>query len=275
MANAFADNPRVHIDTSLSSKDAFHATNNTFDGISDLGDFMGNIPYITLAISTAKNIKSINQGNKNISDAIEHIALDTTGVGFGGYAGSQIGLSIGLALSPVTGGSSVIVIPLITSIIGTIIGIFAGRSVTNWFKERHLRSLLDKLNNMSTEFVKLFLKKFDNIISTITIINNNQINKIKFSFKNSGNLIKRIFFPSIMSKFYSMANLRVKDEFNNSIEFYDKLKDNLSEMSYKEGGIILYSQGKAILVGDIDLTESWNSIDKKIKEIEKEKKRIS
>ena len=62
MADAFRDNPRVVINSELSSQEAFHSTADaTFEGIADLGDgvdWVDGIPFITTL--------AINSGGKNI-----------------------------------------------------------------------------------------------------------------------------------------------------------------------------------------------------------------
>lgn len=275
MADAFSDNPRVHIDPDLSSQDAFHLTSETFEGVADLGDFIDDIPILTLAISGIKNINAARKGNKSVGDAIEHTVLDTAGVGFGGYAGSNAGLAIGLALAPVTGGASAIIIPIATTIIGTIMGIFTGKGITNWFKERHLRSAIENLNQESGGFARLFLDNFDDLLIKISDMSRNQIDKLKFSLKNCENWIKRIFFPSVMSKFYKMAQRRSKNEHSQTISFYHGLLETIEGKPFEESGLIIYSQGKSILIDNSELVESWENVDNKIKTFEKEKKRVS
>ena len=116
MKQTFADNPNVIIDPDLSAQEAFQETADTLDGIGDIGDFIDNIPLITLTISTVRNVRGLINHNKNIPTALEHIVCDTAAVGFGGWAGSEVGLAIGLALAPATGGTSAIIIPTAKSI---------------------------------------------------------------------------------------------------------------------------------------------------------------
>jgi hypothetical protein len=275
MADAFSDNPRVHIDPTLSSQDAFQMTNETFEGVAELGDFIDDIPIFTLAISGVKNINAARKGNKSVGDAIEHTVLDTAGVGFGGYVGSKTGLALGLAMAPMTGGTSAIIIPIATTIIGTIIGIITGKGITNQFKERHLRSAIESLNQESGGFAKLFLENFNNLLIKVSEMSQIQVDKLKFSLKNCDNWVKRIFFPSVMSKFYKMAQNRSKNEHSQTISFYHGLLETIKGKPLEESGLIIYSQRKSVLLGNLELVESWDNVDNKIKIVEKEKKRVS
>ncbi|MDP2172692.1 MAG: hypothetical protein Q8J62_02870 [Candidatus Cloacimonadaceae bacterium] len=74
MSQAYADNPDVTINQDLSAQEAFHLTEDTFEGIVDLGDLLDDIPFITLAISTVKNSRSVIKGNKDIPSALAQVS---------------------------------------------------------------------------------------------------------------------------------------------------------------------------------------------------------
>src|SRR5690606_19647512 len=118
-------------DPDLSSQQAFHQTADTMEGISDMGDLLDGIPVLTLVINTARNGKRVYDGKVDFKTATEHTVIDTVGVGAGGWAGSKAGLALGLALAPATGGTSAIVIPVVTSTIGAIIGVFSGKGISS------------------------------------------------------------------------------------------------------------------------------------------------
>lgn len=164
MAEAFKDNPRVLIDNDLSSQDVFHQTADTFEAASDIGDLVDSVPLISLAINTAKNGHKLYKGNVDLGTAVEHTILDTTGGGVGGWAGGKVGLAAGMALAPVTGGLSAVVIPAASTFIGGIIGIFTGKGITGWFKRRHLRSAMKQLESASSDFRDEFLQLYSTVL---------------------------------------------------------------------------------------------------------------
>lgn len=134
MGDAFAGNPHVHIDSALSAQAAFHSTAETFGGIHDIGGLFHHIPLITMLLSGARNARSVAAKRKTLADAAAHTAVDTASVGFGGFGGAKLGLLIGLALAPVTGGLSAVAATAGCTLLGSVGGVFAGKSVGSWFK---------------------------------------------------------------------------------------------------------------------------------------------
>lgn len=274
MSTAYGHNPQVHIDHHLSSQEAFHTTSDTFSGIHDLGNFMHHIPLITLTISATRNTVGVIKGTKNITTAIEHTTLDTAGVGFGGFYGGKAGLAIGLALAPVTGGTSAIVIPAVTTLVGSIIGVFTGKSLTNFFKERHLRTAIENLKAKSESFQKIFIERFNYFIKNIDSFYVQKINRCNFARKEMLGWFKRLFFPSPLVKFYAMAISRLSGDWKQTKNYYNELKNKISIVEPNQGGLILYAQGPSILNGDEILISLYQEVDNAIKNVEKEKLKL-
>jgi hypothetical protein len=271
MASAFGNHPRVIIDDDLSVQELFHKTNETFTGIDDLGDFIDGIPVITALISGVKNTKGIIEGRKDVKTAIEHTASDVAAVGIGGWAGAKIGLAIGLSLAPLTGGLSAVILPLI----GSIGGIFTGKGIAKWWKERHLRDAKSNLEYALKDFKQAFIKNYDNIVSTIKAKYNNNKNRSIYAFKNSQNFIGRLLFPKIITKFYKLAAKRFQKELEEVLKMYKELINKIKFSSDYDGGFILYSLGKEILAGDSELLRKYDNVTEKIKIVEKEIKKLS
>lgn len=271
MAAAYENNPRVIIDNDLSVEEMFETTDSTFSGLDDLGDFIDGIPLVTALISGVKNTKGVIDGNKNIGTALEHTASDVIGVGVGGWAGAKVGLAVGLSLAPVTGGISAIIGP----IIGSIGGVFGGRSISKWFKERNLRKAKEALESVAAEYKRLFLSKYNQIISSIekTYIRNKD--RSDYSYKNSQSLFGRIFFPKILTKFYSLASKEFSRELKKTKAFYSELKNKVEISSDYDGGMILYSQGVSILAGDQELINLNKHFTEKIDWVQIEIKKLS
>ncbi len=274
MGEAFGNHPRVKIDPDLSSQEAFHETADTFEGISDMGDGIDSVPIITLAINTLRNAKKAYSGKIDISTAVEYTVVDTVGVGAGGWVGGKAGLYIGLALAPVTGGTSAIVIPAVTTILGSIIGIFAGKGLSGWFKERHLRAAMNKLRDIATNFHNVFLELFDKVIKVSNNYFNELLKIVRVQSKNEGP-IKRTLFPNTTTTFYKMTIKRLKIEKNNSHQFYNELKSTINNAEPSEGGMILYAQGPEILNEIEPLITHYEEIDSQLKVVENEKMKLS
>jgi hypothetical protein len=275
MADAFGDNSRVIVDPDLSSQDAFHATQDSMAGMSDLGDFMHHIPLITLVISATRNTIGVVRGDKDMSTAIEHTALDTAGVGFGVLLGGNAGMALGLALAPVTGGASAIIIPAVSTLLGSIIGSFTGKEITMWIKKRHLRSAIEDLSIISTSFRGVFMERYEMLTSGICNFYTLKKRRCGFARTEAQDWFRRIFFPSPLSKFYSMAISRLSHDWEETHEFYLTLKQKISNMEPKQGGLLLFAQGSAVLNGDPILVSAYGNVERAVKQVEAERRKLS
>src|SRR5438132_9610443 len=121
--------------------------------------------------------------------------------------GSKAGLAIGLALAPATGGASAIIIPAVTTLLGSIIGISAGKGVTNWFKGRHLRAAVEYLSTVAADFRNKFLERFQILARGVQTFYNLKKRRCRFARLDAQGWFRRNFFPSPIVKFYSMAIL--------------------------------------------------------------------
>lgn len=274
MSDAFGDHPRVKIDPDLSSQKAFHNTFDTFEGVSDMGDLIDGIPVITLAVNTVRNGKRAYDGKVDLKTATEHTIIDSAGVGAGGWAGGQAGMYVGLALAPVTGGTSAIIIPAATTLIGTIIGVFTGKGISGWFKGRHVRKAILELQNLATTFRNKFLEKYGKVISASGIYYNNLLKVVETEKKRDG-LLKRTLFPNISTIFYKKANRKLKEERRKVNNFYKDLKNTLINNKESEGGMILYAQGMEILNEVKPLPKYYKQIRDQLDLVVKEKEKIS
>ena len=274
MADAYGDHPRVKIDPDLSSQKAFHDTAGTFDGVDSMGDLIDGIPIITLAINTVRNGKRVYDGKVDLKTATEHTVIDTVGVGAGGWAGGQAGLYAGLALAPVTGGTSAIIIPAATTLIGTIIGVFTGKGISGWFKGRHVRAAIKELQNLASTFRNAFLELYDKVVSVSSNYFNHLLKTVEDQHKREG-FFKRTLFPNTASTFYEMANRKLKSEKRKTNLFYKDLKATLLKNKESEGGMILYAQGIEILNEVEPLPDYYHQISTQLEIVDLEKKKIT
>ena len=287
MADAFHDNPRVIINPDLSSQEAFHNTNATFEEIdkgevaerlADAGDWFDSIPIITLAINTSKNAYKWHKGDLDMKTAAEHTALDTAAVGAGGWLGSKAGLGLGLALSPVTGGASAIIIPAVTSMVGILIGVFTGKGISGWFKGRHLRRAVKELQDLATNFRDEFLYLYQNVVDAMNSFFESRLMTCDSGRREEG-FLKRVVFPSVKTTFYRMASRELKVEHTASHSFYADLRENVQNAEEpSEGGMILFAncQQRGIdMLYEIDpLPEYYAAIEAQLEIIEAEQRKL-
>jgi len=275
----FANHPRVHIsDDDLTADELFNVTSNSLGGMDNVGDFLDSIPLITFALSSVKNYNLLKAGSKDVQTAVEHVALDTIGVGVGGYVGSQIGLRLGQGLAPLTGGTSMIVIPAVTTLLGSIIGVMTGKGITKTIKERHYKFALWSLQDKSLIFSKTYRKNYKFLISHVRKQHAEKINVIYAINKENQNWLMKTFFPSHLTKFCSIAKKTYWKEF-------DKIKSYLEELlvlvkkgktkDKEKAGIILYNQGKSTLFNFKPLVDCWERVDEALIKFKIEKDKLS
>lgn len=276
MSDAFSNDPRVHIDPALSAQDAFHSTAETFSGVHDLGSLLHHIPYITLALSGARNARGVIAGRKTVGDALTHTAVDTAAIGFGGFGGAKIGLLIGLALAPVTGGLSAVVATAGCTVAGSVGGVFAGKSIGSWFKARHLRKMQALLSQEALTLRDAFASRVTEIIKPLDRSCRIQLESYRRARRRLQNWLQRIFVPSTMTTFYSLASKQSKHALREWQEFFATIRDNaLAQPSPVEGGLCIYSYGRDVYASPPAITSAWDLVHERLALIETERLRIS
>lgn len=262
---------------SLTEKECYNLTSDSINGITNLGSFIDTIPLLTLTVSAYKNINHISKGDKNLSTAAEHVVLDTVGVGVGGYLGSHFGVRLGQILSPVTGGASAIVIPVATTIIGTLIGVFTGKGIVKWFKERHYRKALRKLEDECITFANTYNKKVSKIFSNLELSHSNKSYDMRKIKNQNQNLFFRMFFPNVTTLFIRKALKRYKEEVFNLKKYYSGLYSmtkRKKDKDKKQAGLILFAQGTDILLDDENLISCHNNIERSLVIFDEEKNKL-
>lgn len=282
MADAFRDHPRVIINPNLSSQEAFHSTADTFEGMTSLGDGFDldeGIPFISaLFINTGKNIYKLHKGDLDMKTAAEHTALDTAAVGGGGWVGKTVGLSVGLALVPATGGASAVIIPAVTTMVGSLIGIFTGKGISGWIKGRHLRRAVKELQYFSTNFRDEFLYLYQNVVDAMNSFFEMRLITCRRQVAEEG-LFKRMLFPSAKTTFYRMASGELNTEHTALRGFYTNLRETVQNAEEpSEGGMILFANcqehGVEMLYEVEPLPDYYAAIEEQLEIIEVEERKL-
>lgn len=275
MEDAFRDNPRVVINYDLSSQEAYHSTADTFEGIADFGDGIDSVPFISLAVNAGKNFQKWHKGDIDLKTAAEHTALDTAASGVGGWLGSIAGAGWGLALAPVTGGLSAVVLP----VLGSLAGIFTGKGISGWFKERHLRRAVEELQYLATEFRDAFMELYNNVIGAMDSFFEQHLAVAAEGISEEG-FFRRVVFPSAKTTFYRMASRELKTECEDWHRFYENLSNAVQDAEEpSEGGLILFTNcqqrgGVDVLRNVEPLPEYYAAIEAQLEIIEKEERKL-
>ena len=95
--------------------------------LASAGDVDFQNPFVTLGLSTLREIRLLKKKHTNLLTSVKNISLDAAGTGIGSFAGAKAGATIGTAVAPGMGS-------VVGAIIGGISGAFAGRTISNRIK---------------------------------------------------------------------------------------------------------------------------------------------
>lgn len=100
MGAHFTGHPNVIVDPDLSHDQIAATVQHTIDGINLLDVAPLHIPFITLALSSMKEVSLLLAKKTDFKTAGKYVLYDTASVGIGGAAGAKIGILIGSAAGP-------------------------------------------------------------------------------------------------------------------------------------------------------------------------------
>ena len=129
-STAFADNHMVTCLNNVSGEEIADSTRNALSSAVEVTDFGLDIPFVTLALSAARNYKPLLSGYSNLGTATVNTLADTAGIGIGGAAGAKLGAVVGAYGGPLGA--------FFGAITGGLIGAFIGGATAQGFKEKAL-----------------------------------------------------------------------------------------------------------------------------------------
>jgi outer membrane lipoprotein SlyB len=130
MAEYFADNADVIIDPQLSHGQVVESVQNTMQAADFFESLGSHVPWITLAVTSIREVGLLLKGWTDVNTALKHVAADTVGVGVGSWTGAKIGGALGVLAGPVG------------AAIGTVAGVFAGAMAGKFASDRLKKAAL-------------------------------------------------------------------------------------------------------------------------------------
>jgi hypothetical protein len=129
-STTFADNDMVTCLDNVSGEEIEDSTRNALSSMVEATDFGLDIPFITLALSTARNYGPLLSGYSDFNTATVNTLADTAGIGIGGAAGAKAGAIVGAFGGPLG--------MFAGTIAGGLIGAIIGGATAQGFKEKAL-----------------------------------------------------------------------------------------------------------------------------------------
>ncbi|TBX59084.1 hypothetical protein E0M27_04675 [Bacillus mycoides] len=154
LANKFDNQENIMGLEELSSEYMHNNTENSLEGISDLGDATGaGIPLVTLALSGYREFNLLIDGKTKFANSAKNIGLDATGGGIGGMAGLKAGAILGGFGGPLG--------VAIGGTIGSVAGTVGGRFITNGIKQKSYKLAIEDYER-SVEDADLLIEEYQN-----------------------------------------------------------------------------------------------------------------
>jgi len=148
-SEAFSSTPQVTCLEGVSGHDIAEATQDTMESAIDLGDFGFDLPFITMAIASARNFSPVLEGHSDFGTALKHTAADTAGVGFGAAGGAKAGAIIGAFAVPLGAAAG--------AILGGLGGAIGGKLLAKNFKEKNLREAVALFEQRVSDYGRAYL----------------------------------------------------------------------------------------------------------------------
>jgi hypothetical protein len=123
------------VDDALSHADMAHQTRDAIDVLNHPGPHL-HFPYITIAVSSFREIKLLAKGHTECMRAAKNVVTDAAAVGGGGLAGMKAGALVGTLGGPVG--------TVVGGIIGGFLGALGGRAIANEIKTVPLNEAREK-----------------------------------------------------------------------------------------------------------------------------------
>ncbi|MDZ7816526.1 MAG: hypothetical protein U5N86_11190 [Planctomycetota bacterium] len=136
------------------------ATENSLDGIENLGDWTFGIPFVTLAISSGRNIGKLVRDEVTGKEAVWFVLQDTVGTGVGAAVGAKVGIAAGSGLGPVGMAAG--------GLIGGVGGAIFGRKLVGMLRGRKLKRLDKELNKKCRAFVETLCGRRKRIVAGLS-----------------------------------------------------------------------------------------------------------
>lgn len=271
MMEHFSDHPRVLIDENLSILDLETAVEGTLEELAGYGAFDIGSGLLILAVSGLQNANRVRKKEIDIKSGLEFTAIETAGAGIGLYTGRQLGFAVGASLAPVTGGLSLVVAP----IIGSLIGAMAGRNVGSWVKSRHLRSFINEFRDASASHAETFIHHFHTIVLRATSDIVSQQNVAVSRIQTAQPRVLQFLFPNVETTFWKLFHAELKVDESLLRAEYQKLYDGIINASDKSlAGAELYARGVGFLYDVKPVVSTFKEVDQAAHKVAKEKQRL-
>lgn len=148
-AETFASISQVTCLDGVSGHDIAEVTQDTMKSAIDLNDIGFDLPFISMAISSARNFSPVLKGHSDFGTALKNTAADTAGVGFGAAGGAKAGAVIGAFAGPLGAAAG--------AILGGLGGAIGGRLLAKNFKEKNLREAVALFEQKVADYGRAYI----------------------------------------------------------------------------------------------------------------------
>lgn len=142
--------PGVMVDPDLSHAGVADSVDRTLDGVGALDGVAAHVPWITLAVSSFREIVLLAKGWTDLATALRNVGLDVVGVGLGGAAGARLGASLGFGLAGPVGAA-------VGTVLGALAGAVLGKLAANHFRMRPVKEAYARFQHALYEAARAYV----------------------------------------------------------------------------------------------------------------------
>ena len=226
---------------------------------------VGFLPIDAVASSLLGNLTSVLKGKKKLVTGMEHAVLESLGAG-GGFAGAKIGNILGLGLIPLAASAGPLVLPL-SMLAGAWLGSVAGRKIGDRVKARQLHSAMKKLRSASKNLKRSFLERFPELMDELDRDYALRIGHVLGLRRWNERRLRRMFFPGIMTAFYSGAVRRLRADWDEDRKQWQSIRKKVRFIRPLEFAYVLYGLGEESFLSDSTLLASYQQYEAAVSEV--------
>ena len=165
-----------------------------------------------------------------------------------------------------------------TTMVGSLIGVFTGKGISGWIKGRHRRRAVKELQDLSTGFRDEFLHLYRSIVDAMNSFFELRLITCRRQVAEEG-FFTRMIFPSAKTTFYRMASAELNTEHTALRGFYTNLRETVQNAEEpSEGGMILFANcqehGVEMLYEVEPLPDYYTAIEAQLEIIEVEERKL-
>lgn len=251
------------------------------DILDDLGlkNIAGKIPVIALATRTFKDFKKYDNLEIEEEVLVTNLAVNTVSLTASSYKGIAIGTKLGTYFAPATSGASLVLGPIIGGALGIVTGDLVSKTVKKWWYGKTWRKAKKEHEDAEYELRRSFQNlagayrnNYSELKQKLSDRHNENIIILTKKIKSHESLLKRIFFPSLMTIVWIKTRKEIKRVYSEvTVPYYKNMLDKIEAESHYplNSGKTIFLQGENKFFGIDAITLEFSNVRYRINKLKR------